>query len=80
MELPYELILGTPIWMWAMFVGAVIALLALDLGFFHRTAREVGVGESLRMSGFYVAVALAFGAWSRTASVRKAARSTSQGS
>ena len=35
--------LGTPIWMWAAFLGIVVALLALDLGVLHRKQREIGV-------------------------------------
>ena len=55
--------LGKPVWMWLVFIAVVLALLALDLGVLHRKAREIGVRESLWMSGFYVAVALLFGAW-----------------
>ncbi|MFN3727998.1 MAG: TerC family protein [Allosphingosinicella sp.] len=55
--------LGTPLWFWAAFLGIVIALLVLDLGVLHRKQREIGVRESLMMSGFYIAAGLAFGAW-----------------
>jgi tellurite resistance protein TerC len=55
--------LGKPVWMWAGFLTVVIALLALDLGLFNRRDHEIGVRESLALSAFYVAVALAFGAW-----------------
>jgi tellurite resistance protein TerC len=55
--------LGTPLWMWLGFLGIVVALLVLDLGVFHRNEREIGVRESLAMSGFYIALGLAFGAW-----------------
>ena len=54
--------LGTPLWMWLGFLGIVVALLVLDLGVFHRNEREIGVRESLAMSGFYIALGLAFGA------------------
>jgi tellurite resistance protein TerC len=54
--------LGTPLWMWLGFLGLVMALLVLDLGILHRKEREIGVGESLAMSGFYIALGLAFGA------------------
>ncbi len=56
-------LLGKPAWMWALFVGAVVVLLLLDLGVLHRKVREIGVTESLWMSGFYIAIALIFGAW-----------------
>ncbi len=55
--------LGTPLWFWAAFLGIVAALLVLDLGVLHRKQREIGVRESLMMSGFYIAAGLAFGAW-----------------
>ncbi len=55
--------LGTPLWFWAAFLAIVIALLVLDLGVLHRKQREIGVRESLMMSGFYIAAGLAFGAW-----------------
>jgi tellurite resistance protein TerC len=55
--------LGQPAWMWLGFLGLVVALLALDLGVFHRGAREIGVRESLMLSSFYIAVGLAFGAY-----------------
>jgi len=55
--------LGHPAWLWMMFIGIVVALLVLDLGVLHRTAREIPVAESLWMSAFYIAIACAFGAW-----------------
>ena len=55
--------LGTPAWFWLAFGGLVITLTAFDLGVLHKEDREMGIGESLRLSAFYIAVALAFGAW-----------------
>jgi tellurite resistance protein TerC len=55
--------LGTPVWFWLAFIGIVAALTAFDLGFLHKEDREMGIGESLRLSAFYIAIALAFGAW-----------------
>ena len=55
--------MGKPIWMWAVFLGVVATLLVLDLGVLHRKVREIKVGESLWMSGFYIAIALIFGGW-----------------
>ena len=55
--------LGKPVWMWLTFFGIVITLLALDLGVLHRKQREIGVRESLLLSGGYIALALAFGCW-----------------
>ena len=55
--------LGTPVWFWLAFAGLVAALTAFDLGILHKEDREMGIGESLKLSAFYIAVALAFGAW-----------------
>jgi tellurite resistance protein TerC len=55
--------LGKPLWVWLVFVGIVVALLALDLGVLHRDDREIGVRESLLLSAGYIGVALAFGGW-----------------
>mgnify|MGYP002350145503 CR=1 FL=1 len=55
--------MGKPAWMWAGFLVVVVALLAFDLGVLHRKAHEIGVRESLLLSGFYIAVALLFGGW-----------------
>ncbi len=54
-------IIGKPLWMWAGFVLAVVALLAFDLGVLHRKTREIGVRESLLMSAVYIALGLGFG-------------------
>ncbi len=53
--------LGTP-WMWAGFLAFVLALLALDLGVFHRKDRVASAREALAWTGVWVGVALAFGA------------------
>ncbi len=55
--------LGKPVWMWATFLSIVAALLALDLGVMHRKQREIGVRDSLVLSGIYIALGLAFGGW-----------------
>lgn len=54
-------LIGKPLWMWAGFVLAVVALLAFDLGVLHRKTREIGVRESLLMSAIYIALGLGFG-------------------
>ena len=56
-------LLGKPAWVWLLFVGVVASLLALDLGVLHRHDREIGVRESLLLSGGYIAIAVLFGAW-----------------
>ena len=55
--------MGKPAWMWAAFLLVVVGLLAFDLGVLHRKAHEIGVRESLLLSGFYIVVALLFGVW-----------------
>ncbi len=59
--------LGTPVWFWLAFIAIVIALTAFDLGILHRESREMGIGESLRLSALYIGIALAFGGWIWTA-------------
>jgi tellurite resistance protein TerC len=54
--------LGVPLWAWCGFTILIIGLLALDLGLLHRDPHEVGFAESLKMAGFYVTIAIAFGA------------------
>jgi tellurite resistance protein TerC len=55
--------MGHPLWMWVSFGAIVAAIMAFDLGLFHRKDHEMGLKESLRMSGLYAALALVFGAW-----------------
>ena len=55
--------LGTPVWFWLAFLGLVAALTLFDLGILHKEDREMGVGESLKLSAFYITVALLFGIW-----------------
>ena len=61
--LPFVVWLGAPVWAWAGFFALVALLLVLDLGVFQRKAHVIGIGESLRLSAFYVALGLAFGAF-----------------
>jgi tellurite resistance protein TerC len=55
--------LGTPAWFWLAFLGLVVALTAFDLGILHKEDREMGIGESLKLSAFYIGIALLFGVW-----------------
>jgi tellurite resistance protein TerC len=63
MDFLMDPVMGKPLWMWLTFITVVLALLAVDLGLFHRKTREISISESLWMSAFYIAIALAFGAW-----------------
>jgi tellurite resistance protein TerC len=55
--------LGTPVWFWLAFLGLVAALTAFDLGILHKEDREMGIVESLKLSAFYITIALLFGVW-----------------
>ncbi len=55
--------LGKPLWMWASFIALVIAILSFDLGILHKKNKEIGVGESIKLSALYISLGLAFGAW-----------------
>jgi tellurite resistance protein TerC len=55
--------LGKPMGMWLGFAAVVTALLAFDLGVLHKDDHEIGVRESLLLSGGYITAALLFGAW-----------------
>lgn len=54
---------GTPVWIWVLFIAVVVALMAFDLGVLHRDDHEIGVKESLLLSAGYISVASLFGAW-----------------
>ena len=48
------------LWLWVGFNAFVLAMLALDLGVFHRSAHEVSVKEAATWSAVWVALALGF--------------------
>ena len=55
--------LGQATWLWLVFIGVVVALLAFDLGVLHRDDHEIGIRESLWLSGGYISAATLFGGW-----------------
>ena len=55
--------LGKSAWLWLLFAAIVVVLLTLDLGVLHKDDREIGVRESLLLSGGYISIALLFGGW-----------------
>jgi tellurite resistance protein TerC len=55
--------LGTPVWFWLSFLALVIGLTAFDLGVLNKTDKEMGIAESLRLSVFYISIAMLFGVW-----------------
>jgi len=62
-ELLLTFFLGTPRWFWLAFFLLVAALTAFDLGLLHKEDQEMGIAESLKLSAFYISIALAFGVW-----------------
>lgn len=54
--------IGTP-GLWIGFTTLILALLALDLGVFHRDAHPVGFREALLWTGVWVGLAAAFNVW-----------------
>lgn len=48
------------IWAWLIFIGFVIAMLALDLGVFHKKSHVVGFKESLGWSALWITLGLSF--------------------
>jgi tellurite resistance protein TerC len=55
--------LDTPAWFWLVFFALVAVLTAFDLGVLNRENKEMGIGASLKLSAFYIGIALAFGVW-----------------
>ncbi len=53
----------TPLWLWVTFNAAVLAMLALDLGVFHRKSHAVSVREAAIWSGVWIALSLLFNLW-----------------
>lgn len=62
-ELLVSSFLGTPVWFWLAFILIVAALTAFDLGLLHKEDRVMGIAESLKLSAFYISIALVFGVW-----------------
>lgn len=55
--------MATSIWFWIIFNLAVLVMLALDLGVFHRKAHVVRPREAALWSALWVALALGFAGW-----------------
>lgn len=51
------------IWIWIGFLLFVLAMLALDLGVFHRKAQVISVKEALTWSAIWIALGLSFSAF-----------------
>ena len=55
--------LGKPLWMWLIFLAIVVLLMVFDLGVLNKGDNELGVAESLRLSAFYIFIAVLFGGY-----------------
>jgi tellurite resistance protein TerC len=63
MEFLFLTFLAKPIWLWLLFLGIVITLMVFDLGVLHKDDHELGVAESLKLSAFYIFIAILFGGY-----------------
>ena len=63
MEIFEAIVMGTPIWMWGLFLLVVVVLVVFDLGVLHKKDEEIGVAASLKLSAFYITAGLIFGLW-----------------
>lgn len=63
MDFLTQIVLGEPLWLWALFLGVVGTILTLDLGVFNRKDHVIDAKESLRLAGVYIVIGLLFGLW-----------------
>lgn len=54
------MMMGHALWLWIIFGLFVLAMLALDLGVFHRRAHVIELREALGWSAFWIALAVLF--------------------
>lgn len=62
MDFLFSNVMGTQVWIWALFLSFVVSLMVLDLGVFHKKSHVIGMNESLRLYAFYFSLGLGFGA------------------
>jgi tellurite resistance protein TerC len=62
-ELLFTDVMGTALWLWAVFLCIVITVLVIDLGILNRDHHEISVSNSLCLSAGYMSIAFLFGAW-----------------
>jgi tellurite resistance protein TerC len=63
LEFLFYAFLSKPVWLWLVFLTIVVTLMAFDLGVLHKDDHEIGVAESLKLSAFYIMIAIAFGGY-----------------
>ena len=54
--------IGSPL-LWGVFLSALLFILALDLGVFHRKEHVIGIREAAAWTATWVGLSLAFGSW-----------------
>lgn len=57
------MMLGYPVWMWAVFLAIVLTLMVLDLSVLHRKNAVISAKNSFFMCLFYFALAMLFNGW-----------------
>ena len=60
MDFMNALVMGAPLYSWALFLLIVFVLLAFDLGILSRDKKAIGIKKSLLLSSFYIAIGLSF--------------------
>jgi hypothetical protein len=63
MDFLFVEVISKPLWLWLMFLTIVVTLMIFDLGVLHKEDHEIGVAESLKLSAFYITIAIAFGGY-----------------
>ncbi len=55
--------MNQPVWVWAIFLTVIAAILAIDLGLFNKKNHVIHPKESIKMCSIYAGIACIFGAW-----------------
>ena len=50
-----------PLWAWATLIGAIVAMLVIDLLLVHKTAHVISIKEASIESAIWISIGLAFG-------------------
>lgn len=57
------MLFGKPLWVWLIFIGGIVLLLAFDLGVLNRESRKISTRKSFYLSGFYIVLGVGFSGW-----------------
>jgi tellurite resistance protein TerC len=58
-----DIFMGAPVWAWCLFAVVVVGLLVFDLGLLNKRNEEISIQKSLKLTAFYIGIALLFGGW-----------------